>query len=84
VPKDTGAKSTIAHVGGQAVFIDGDANEAMLAGVARLATITRAGFLTATFVSIGDQMLFEGAVPMVDVSRADIADALLHALGVVG
>ena len=84
VPKYTRAKVTIAYVGDRTIVVDGEADEAMLAGVARLATLTRAGLLTATFESNDGQLLFAGAVPMVDVSRADVANALLRALGVIG
>ncbi|HVO25671.1 MAG TPA: hypothetical protein VMW56_18785 [Candidatus Margulisiibacteriota bacterium] len=59
--------------------VDGE----IVSGLCRLAAAVRAGLLTASFVDVDGKLLFAGAAPIVDVSRADIADIMLEALGVV-
>jgi hypothetical protein len=53
------------------------------AAVAAMASSVGAGLLTATFVDSGRCLEFVGAEPTVDVTRDDVADAMLAALEVV-
>ena len=53
-----------------------------VAGIRRLADAARAELLTVHMATHGAKTLFCGASPMVDVSRDDVADAMLHAVGV--
>jgi hypothetical protein len=49
-------------------------------GLQRLATTLGAGLLNASLVNVEDGYVFAGATPTVDVSRAEVADAMLKAL----
>jgi hypothetical protein len=49
-------------------------------GLQRLATTLGAGLLNASLVNVEDGYVFAGATPIVDVSRAEVADAMLKAL----
>ncbi|HTB78343.1 MAG TPA: hypothetical protein VK762_34095 [Polyangiaceae bacterium] len=56
---------------------DGPLDDAIVAGVRRLAGAAGVDLLTATFAPAAGRATFVGAAPWVDVARADVADALV-------